>query len=173
MPYTNSFHSKSIQIKGRKNSGKTTLLEMLTKRLTESGLKVGTYKTSPHNHPVDRENTDSDRLRKSGAFPSAFQSPDGLALFYNGAGLDDDTNHGLLVDAYRNCDVVLVESYTGNYGPVIVLSDSTDISPGDDVMFVVNRNGEHDRYRAFRPDDERMIEVVKTFCSRSTNQNTN
>ena len=56
-----------VAISGVKNSGKTTFLEHLIPVLRETGLHVGVIKHDGHTFVPDVPETDSFRLRKSGA----------------------------------------------------------------------------------------------------------
>ncbi len=59
---------KIIAVCGVKNSGKTTLLTKLVKKLSEQGLKIAVIKHDGHDFTCDIEETDSDRLKKAGAY---------------------------------------------------------------------------------------------------------
>jgi molybdopterin-guanine dinucleotide biosynthesis protein MobB len=58
---------KSLQIVGRKKSGKTSLLIRLIPLLQARGLRVGSVKHSSHPHSLDREGSDSWRHRQAGS----------------------------------------------------------------------------------------------------------
>ncbi len=64
-----------IRIVGQKNSGKTRLIEVLTKELTRLGYRVATVKHTSHDHEFDRPNTDTWRYRKAGSESAIIISP--------------------------------------------------------------------------------------------------
>ncbi|MFE3837080.1 molybdopterin-guanine dinucleotide biosynthesis protein B [Pseudogemmobacter sonorensis] len=67
-------------ITGRKNSGKTTLVERLVAEFAARGLRVSTIKHSHHAAGLDRPGTDSDRHRAAGAIEVVLAAPNGWAL---------------------------------------------------------------------------------------------
>lgn len=58
---------KVFAVSGIKNSGKTTLIEKLVRRLTARGLRIGVIKHDGHEFEADREGTDSYRHKQAGA----------------------------------------------------------------------------------------------------------
>ncbi len=111
----------TIHIIGKKNSGKTTLIEKLVKNLTEKGYRVGALKHSMHDHPIDRPGSDSDRMNKAGAQPVAFWSSAGLGVFW--AGVDDVAVENVLSEVFKSCDLLLIESFSSGAGLKILLLD--------------------------------------------------
>lgn len=69
-----------ISIVGRRNSGKTRVLESLVGELTRRGLRVGVLKHSAHGFEVDREGKDTWRHRRAGARAVGIMSARGLAV---------------------------------------------------------------------------------------------
>ena len=65
---------KIIAVCGVKNSGKTTFLVNLIKTLSEQGVKTAVIKHDGHDFTCDVEGTDSDRLKKAGAYGTAMFS---------------------------------------------------------------------------------------------------
>ena len=55
-------------VAGDKNTGKTTLMEELIRRLTNRGWKVAAIKHDGHDFEADREGTDSWRHYHAGAY---------------------------------------------------------------------------------------------------------
>jgi len=64
-----------INIVGRKKSGKTTLIQALTKELTSRGIRVGTVKHTSHDHDFDTPETDSWKHRQAGSLTTIILSP--------------------------------------------------------------------------------------------------
>ncbi len=150
---------KTLHIVGPKKSGKTTLLEFLIRELRNKGLRIGALKHSSHQHPLDKEGSDSDRLRKAGGNPTIFSTPNGMAIF-----LDDTlgpNTEEILSTVYRDCDLVLVESFRDAPGPKIVVGDREEIPPQlANVIAVVNEHGVHSHYPAFQSQDSKLIYFI-------------
>ena len=108
-------HSRAIHIVGNKNSGKTRLMQFLIEQFKSRGLKTGAFKHTSHNHPLDKVGSDSDKLRKAGAFPTSFSTPEGFAAIFQNP--DEDARIKLLSRIYWDCDIVLIESFRQAEGP--------------------------------------------------------
>lgn len=79
--YTHPIPSPALGFVGRKNSGKTTLLEKLITEISNRGYRVGSIKH--HGHPdfdIDIPGKDSYRHREAGALTSAILSEKRFAL---------------------------------------------------------------------------------------------
>ncbi|MGN1267717.1 MAG: molybdopterin-guanine dinucleotide biosynthesis protein B [Dorea sp.] len=64
-------NQKIIVVCGVKNSGKTTLITKLVEQMSREGLKVAVIKHDGHDFACDIEGTDSDRIKKAGAYGTA------------------------------------------------------------------------------------------------------
>ena len=95
-----------IHIVGRRNHGKTTLLELLCRELRGRGVRVGTVKHSSHRHELDRPGKDSYRHRQAGADPVAVLTPGLTAAYFPG---DDNLAWERIAPLFVSCDLVLVE----------------------------------------------------------------
>ena len=71
---------KTIGVIGWKNSGKTTLVSKLVNYFSSLNLKVGVIKHAHHSFDIDHPNTDSYKIRKSGAFKTTIVSNKRLAV---------------------------------------------------------------------------------------------
>ena len=71
---------KTIAVIGWKNSGKTTLVSNLVKFFKENKIKVGVVKHAHHSFDIDHPNTDSYKIRKSGAYKTTLVSDKRLAF---------------------------------------------------------------------------------------------
>jgi molybdopterin-guanine dinucleotide biosynthesis protein B len=96
-----------VHIVGRKNSGKTTLLEALSSALTRRGIRVGAIKHTGHVHELDTPGKDSYRHHLAGADPAAVITPETIGVFAARAKGEDA--YARLAPLYSGCDVVLVE----------------------------------------------------------------
>lgn len=70
-----------LGIVGAKNSGKTTVIELLVKYLVEQGIRVATVKHTSHSHRFDTPGKDSHRHREAGAGLTVVVSDVEVALF--------------------------------------------------------------------------------------------
>ena len=109
---------RTIHIIGRKNQGKTTLLEALIKDLTQRGFKVGSIKHSSHLHELDTPGKDSHRHRMAGAKPAAIIAQDLAAIYLP---LDASEDPYLRLEThFKGCDFVLIESHRDYPGRIKV-----------------------------------------------------
>lgn len=97
---------KRIHIVGKKNHGKTLLIEELIRQFAQMGLVVGTIKHSSHRHELDTPGKDSHRHRLAGAAASAVVTPDLVAVYWPrpSTGFYDR-----LEPLFAPCQLVLVE----------------------------------------------------------------
>jgi molybdopterin-guanine dinucleotide biosynthesis protein B len=148
----NTFHPCIFYFVGRKKSGKTTLLEFIIEELVKRGYRVGALKHSSHLHPLDKSGSDSERLGISGAIPSVFTTPGGLAIFCKP---DDSLSpQRVLREVFSSCQIVLVESFRQHAEPkILVRTEKDDVTDLTGISAVVNMVGHHPLYPAFRPTD--------------------
>jgi len=98
-----------ISIVGRKNSGKTTLIERLLPLLGSRGLRVGTIKHDVHGFDIDYEGKDTWRHRQAGASVVSISGPGKTAVITFAAG---EVALDYLVQAfYAEQDLVLTEGF--------------------------------------------------------------
>lgn len=99
-----------VHIIGRKNSGKTTLIEELLRHWTAQGYRIGTVKHTHHRHELDVPGKDSHRHRVAGAAAVAILSPNMNAVFWTDPPAWDDLDrYDRLSQQFADCDLVLVE----------------------------------------------------------------
>lgn len=99
----------ALSFVGRKNSGKTTLLEKLIAHLSAQGLNIATIKH--HGHPdfdIDIPGKDSYRHRKAGARCSAVVS---TARYAHVVELDSPLSCEDILSQFSNYDLALVEGF--------------------------------------------------------------
>lgn len=93
-------------------TGKTTLLEKLIPRLSETGLRIGMIKHAHHNFDVDQPGKDSYRLRKAGARQMLIASSRRQALMTENESAQEPRLDELLTRLDTNAiDLVLVEGF--------------------------------------------------------------
>jgi len=107
------FHNV-VGIVGWKNSGKTTLVEILVRELSARGLHVSTIKHAHHDFDIDHPGKDSFRHRVAGAQEVIVASAQRWALLHEYRGAPELSLPELLVQL-GPWDVVLVEGF--KFGP--------------------------------------------------------
>lgn len=99
-----------IGIAGWSNSGKTTLVEKLTRHFTDKGLRVATIKHTHHRFDVDRPDSDTARHRMAGAAQTAIVSSQRVAIveeiYARGEPPLDE-----IAERLGPADLILVEGY--------------------------------------------------------------
>jgi molybdopterin-guanine dinucleotide biosynthesis protein MobB len=110
-------------ITGWKNSGKTTLLELLVREFASKGLIVSTIKHAHHTFDIDQPGKDSYRHRQAGAAEVIVASRSRWALIHELR----EANEPSLSELLRHlqpCDLVLVEGFKSeNYPKIEVLRE--------------------------------------------------
>jgi len=108
---------KLVHIVGKRNHGKTTLVEELVRTLEGRGLTVGTIKHCGHPHPLDVPGKDSYRHQEAGACTTLVITPDRLAVHLRREPrvpvLDRVKHH------FDGCDLVLCEGWLDGDGPKV------------------------------------------------------
>jgi molybdopterin-guanine dinucleotide biosynthesis protein MobB len=158
----NIHHPKMLIVVGKRHSGKSTVIEYITSELTRHGLKLGALKHSSHKHSIDREGSDSDRFRIAGAVPSAFSTPDGCAIYY-GCDRSDDQNNFLNIH-FKNCDILLVESFKNVQGPKIWICSDQDMDEiPDGTIAIIDDKKEHPDLPTFKFSDSKLVLFIKEY----------
>lgn len=105
-----------VHIIGRKNHGKTMLVEDLVRHFSAQGVRVGTIKHTHHRHELDVPGKDSYRHREAGAAVSAILSPTMAAVFSPCAEGDGQDRYDLVAPLMADCRLVLVEGHAAADG---------------------------------------------------------
>ena len=107
----------AIAIVGYKNSGKTQIVETLTKELTKRGLKVATIKHTAENTPLDTPGKDTHRHTQAGATATAILHNNGAAIYHQQSQTIQQTAKQL-----DNPDIIILEGFkTNNHIPRILV----------------------------------------------------
>ena len=107
---------KVLCICGVKNSGKTTYIEKLVKRLVSGGKKVAVIKHDGHDFEGDRPETDTFRFHEAGAMGTAIYSSQRYML-----NVDAQTEPEWLAGQFPEADVILIEGMKHSRLPKIEL----------------------------------------------------
>jgi molybdopterin-guanine dinucleotide biosynthesis protein B len=164
----NKAHKNLLFIRGKKNSGKTTLIKSLIPLFTQRGYKVGTIKHSSHNHPLDKPDSDSDQFRKSGAVPSIFMTQGGLSIIHTETNIEKQIF--TLKENLKNCDLVLVESFRAQNAEWEILVTENNLAVNDsNILAIVGSNIRHSKIPIFRePFDDLVDYIIKTLLKNKT-----
>ena len=100
---------KTIAVIGWKNSGKTTLVSNLIKYFDSQNITVGVIKHAHHSFDIDHPNTDSYKIRKSGAYKTTLISENRLA--YIEEKKDTEINLNDLISLNSGCDIIILEGF--------------------------------------------------------------
>jgi len=104
---------KTIGVIGWKNSGKTTLVSKLVDYFSSLNLKVGVIKHAHHSFDIDHPNTDSYKIRKSGAFKTTIVSNKRLAFIEERAD-DNEIDLKSIIDMNKDCQILILEGFKKN-----------------------------------------------------------
>jgi molybdopterin-guanine dinucleotide biosynthesis protein MobB len=116
-----------VGIVGHKKSGKTSLVEILTKEFKNRGHVVGTVKSTFHDLEFDTPGKDTHRHRIAGSVITLIKSSNELAVFTGSEYADEDFKH----DIFRKCDFVFVEGDARSDYPKIYVADDKKLR--DDI----------------------------------------
>lgn len=151
-----------LQIAGYQNSGKTTLMEILARALTNRGFRVGTLKHHGHGgKPKLSPRADSTRHAEAGAFVAGVDGEGILLLTVNynkGWKLED----WIKLYTFFPIDILLLEGYKQYPFPKLVcLRDEEDSGllqlPNVQAAFSFNKNLASCFYI---PDEDRYLETI-------------
>lgn len=114
---------KIIGIVGWKNSGKTTLVEALIRKMTDRGFHLSSVKHAHHAFDIDIPGKDSYRHRQAGAREVIVVSGQRWALMHETVG---PVEPGLeeLLPKLAPCDLVVIEGYKHGAHPKIEVARS-------------------------------------------------
>ena len=106
-----------IGVTGRKNAGKTGLVERLVAELVARGHDVATVKHAHHKAEIDTPGTDSFRHRMAGARQVALVSRERVGLFEELRGAPEPPLETIL--SRLDAEIVLIEGYKAEGHPKI------------------------------------------------------
>lgn len=137
-----------ISIAGKKNTGKTTLINDLIPKLKERGHKVGTLKYNIRKFDIDHEGKDTYKYFHSGADSIALTSDNMLAVVKR---LSNPLKLNEIIETYlNNVRIVLVEGYREKDYPRIRIIDPQEANTvkdhSDNELILVKENMETGRF---------------------------
>lgn len=116
---------KLISVVGRKNSGKTTLIERMIPLLRARDVRVAVIKHDAHNFSIDREGKDTWRVRQAGADEVIIASGSQMAHMRNLAKPMEVVD---LLGQLDSPDLVILEGYKRlNFPKLVALRDAADL----------------------------------------------
>jgi len=123
-----------IQIVGAKDTGKTSLIESLTRELVSRGRTVAYIKHTHVDPSLEPEDTDTVRVRKAGAAVTVITGDEfTIAQRSEGRGVDE-----LSFRVAAPGDIVLVEGYKRSPGKkIVILGGDLELDSIDGVVAVV------------------------------------
>ncbi|MBI4178755.1 molybdopterin-guanine dinucleotide biosynthesis protein B [bacterium] len=114
-----------FSVVGRKNSGKTTLIERMIPFFKAKGLRVAVVKHDAHDFSIDHEGKDTWRVRKAGADEVIIASGSQMAHMRS---LPAPMEVGELLSHLASVDVVILEGYKRlNFPKLVVLRDASEL----------------------------------------------
>jgi molybdopterin-guanine dinucleotide biosynthesis protein MobB len=155
-------HPCTLHIVGKKNSGKSRLIEFLIRELKSEGLQIGAIKHSSHLHALDKKASDSDRFRIAGAVPTAFSTPGGFAIFYDEIPTENQID--LWNCHFEKCDIILIESFRQVEGPKLwICADQDWKKIPDHVIAIIDETRIHPKIPTFTCDDKNMCHFLLSY----------
>lgn len=152
----NKIHPNQVHIIGSKNSGKTYLMEFLIKWFAERKIKVGAIKHTCHSHPLDKDGSDSNKFFMSGAEPVTFITNEGMSIVLS----DEKIGEEILRLAYKDCNLLLVESFKNSPNDKIVINPEDLEFNKQNVIAAITKDGDCKDYVAFKHDDNNLGEFL-------------
>jgi len=123
-----------IQVVGAKDTGKTTLIENLTRELVSRGRTVAYIKHTHVEPSLEAEDTDTARLRAAGAAVTALTGSDyTIASRSSGRGVEE-----LSFRVAAPSDIVLAEGFKSTPGKkIVILGGDLDLDSLEGVVAVI------------------------------------
>jgi molybdopterin-guanine dinucleotide biosynthesis protein B len=150
-----------VFIVGKKNQGKTRVVQQLIKLFSAKGYRVAAWKHSSHHHPVDKPGSDSDKFRQSGAMISIFQSLNGMGFYLPPNG--EEFQSSLLQVIIKQIDILFIESFSSLPGPkILVYRDQIpDLLP-DNIIATIGSKSLIQRIPNFTEVGSEIVQFLET-----------
>jgi len=141
---------KVIGIRGKKKIGKTFLIELLTKKFKEKGLKVGVIKHAHRSPDFDREGKDSFRFRQAGAESVCLSWNEGTIFWFK----DKKRFEDILSQLY-GVDILFVEGLNNISIPSVEILEEGE-TPSENCIFAVRKDKINESL-------EEIVRTIETF----------
>ncbi len=130
-----------VQVVGKHNSGKTTLIEYLVSELERNNLKVGYVKHDPKGKGrTDKENSDTWRVKPK-TLRAALVSPEWTTLWIKG-----NLSLERVLKLFDGLDLVIVEGFKSEKGfPKILVGEEEFDLPKEDVVLTVKGKEDYEK----------------------------
>jgi molybdopterin-guanine dinucleotide biosynthesis protein B len=127
-----------VTVVGYSDSGKTTVVSSLIRKLTDDGYRIASVKHSPHGHDSDRPGSDTDRQREAGAALVVASSPGKLTAIER---VDGDTPlESIVASIGEGIDIVVAEGFKASGYHKVLVSDGLPVPENvDNVIATVGR----------------------------------
>lgn len=132
-----------ISVVGKKNSGKTTLVERIITTLKSKGYKVGAIKHDAHQFEIDYPGKDSWKMTQAGADNVVIISSGQMGMIKR---LDNEISIDEIVQQFlQDVDIVITEGYKRQNKPKIEVTSTGELSCSEDdnlfaIVFNKDRN---------------------------------
>ncbi|MDD2252073.1 MAG: molybdopterin-guanine dinucleotide biosynthesis protein B [Dehalococcoidales bacterium] len=100
-----------ITIVGRSNSGKTTLVEKLTRELTSRGYRIATIKDSHKQPSFDSDGKDSARHMAAGSVATAIRTQQEVVVFHHNCREEEVSLEEISRLLGENADLIIAEGF--------------------------------------------------------------
>ncbi|MGQ0455495.1 MAG: molybdopterin-guanine dinucleotide biosynthesis protein B [Hyphomicrobium sp.] len=165
------FTTPLVGVAGWSNSGKTTLIEKLTRHFTSQGLRVATIKHTHHKFDIDKPDSDTSRHRMAGASETAIVSGSRVAVIEE---IDARGEPSLedIAERLKPADLIFVEGYKSAAIPKIevrraAVATERLLAAGDPLIFAIAADYELDGHGkpVFPLDDVKgLAAVIEEIC---------
>ncbi len=151
-----------VGVAGKKNSGKTTLIEKLVKELRNRGYRIATVKHDVHGFEIDIPGKDTYRHREAGARLTIISSPDKVALVEM---REKEMDLEEILERFvEDVDLVITEGYKSHPIPKIEVYDGKEFLLKDDenLLCVVAERFDEMNVKVYSPDDtEKIADLIE------------
>lgn len=157
-----------IQVVGTKDTGKTSLLEALTRELVRRGRTVSYIKHTHVEPTLEAEDTDTSRLRAAGATVTALTGRDYTIVGRSSGRGVEELSFRLAAPG----DIVLAEGFKRSAGKKIVITGGDlDFAALDGVVAVVGEPPDGFKGPAFTPDQtSELCDLIETLSAQPADQ---
>lgn len=151
---------KIVVVCGVKNSGKTTLLVKLVETLTKRNVKTAVIKHDGHDFACDIPETDSDKLKKAGAYGTAVYSKNRIFLHKD----REEERAEDLIKLFPDAEIIFIEGLkSSSYPKIEVVRKAISETPSSNPegRFLVVTDCERSKFEEKTLGFEEIEEILK------------